>query len=387
MPTRVAIPRFGAKMGSVVLAEWYERDGASVSAGAAVLRVESDNVAFDVEAEADGVLRHRARAGESLVAGDTVALLLSIGERLPVDPSFPAEEAPDEATSLDVPLAELTQPEAPESAGKTAASPPRLLRALDPRSKRSRGTAVLPPREPVFDSAAGPDFPPGSLVSFDPPEAAPEHHEVPTAEEPTPPSPAQEAPPTADVGKRRPETLKLRVQVNFSEVRKLCEQLAREWRAEGLKPADEDVVVRAFARAMDGAGLLGPEKRVTLRRVTAFGEIRVPLANAGLRPFHEAVAERSRPAATVGWAGPEIVSFSQIGIHDGDVRLAEGVRAALAFGAPVSLSVREGARSTMAPHVTITLAVDAEVLGENAAGMLLARIRELLEAPYALLAA
>jgi pyruvate/2-oxoglutarate dehydrogenase complex dihydrolipoamide acyltransferase (E2) component len=111
------------------------------------------------------------------------------------------------------------------------------------------------------------------------------------------------------------------------------------------------------------------------------------VSRAATRPFHEAVADRALQIDSPAEPGPEVVSFSNLGIHDGDVRLDAGQRAALAFGAPLSISIREGTRTVTAPFVTLTLAVDGDAINEHAAATLLARVRELLEAPYALLAA
>ena len=410
MVTTVAIPRLSVNTGSVMLAQWYEHDGASVSIGTPLLRIETDNVAFDIEAEADGVLRQRARSGGTYETGECVAFLLAIGERLPDSPWENPTDA-DPARAVESLQPEANDTRAPTAPNRQAGAAPRLLKALDRRGKRSSGTAILPLREAAFDSAAEPDFPPDSRLTFDPPAARPpvpeavelEIHDV-THDWDAPrlfiheqrhsESALAEGTAHATSDPRSPsQTLRLRARVNFAEVQKLCAQLAKEWRAEGLKPDAEDVVVRAFAIALEAANPGMPLAGVRLRRLTAAGETTHFVPRASTRPFHEAVAGRARksdapeevhPGAA---SSPGVVSFANLGIQDGDVRLGAGETTALAFGAVISVPVREGARTVNAPFVMLTLAADGEAMGEQAAAVLLARIRELLEAPYTLFAA
>ena len=404
MVTTVAIPRLSVNSGSVMLAQWYEPDGASISIGTPLLRIETDNVAFDIEAEAEGVLRQGARSGGTYETGESVAFLLEIGERLPDAPWENPTEV-DPARTVGALQSEAKEARDP---GRQTASAPRLLRALDRRGKGSSGTAILPPREPAFDTASEPDFPLNSSATFDPVESRPtvpegvelEFRGVANDWEPRTQATEDHRQSEATfavvpVAELRPtsQTLRLRARVNFAEVQKLCAQLATEWREEGLKPDAEDVVVRAFAIALEATRPGAPVAGVRLRRLSAAGETTFLVPRAGTRPFHDAVAQRthannvSDDAVPGGASNPEVVSFASLGIQDGDVRLAAGDTTALAFGAVISLPVREGARTVTTPFVTLTLAADGDVVGEQEAAVLLARIRELLESPYTLFAA
>ncbi|OAI43671.1 hypothetical protein AYO38_10525 [bacterium SCGC AG-212-C10] len=85
MAVPVRVPRFGIGREWPIIAEWYHGDGDQVVRGDAVFRVESQNIAFDVEAEEAGTLRHLALAGLPVEAGDPAAYVLAAGEELPED--------------------------------------------------------------------------------------------------------------------------------------------------------------------------------------------------------------------------------------------------------------------------------------------------------------
>lgn len=114
MAVRVAVPKLGNRMRGGLVAEWYQPDGASVQHGEPVCRLECDFVAFDIEAEGDGVLRHRMDAGLVRPPGDLLGVILGNGERMPafepVDleallPEAGADEA--EAQAHEEPVMEL----------------------------------------------------------------------------------------------------------------------------------------------------------------------------------------------------------------------------------------------------------------------------------------
>ena len=83
MAVPVAVPKLGNRMRGGLVAEWYQPDGASVQHGEPVCRLECDFVAFDIEAEGDGVLRHRMDAGLVRPPGDLLGVILGAGERMP----------------------------------------------------------------------------------------------------------------------------------------------------------------------------------------------------------------------------------------------------------------------------------------------------------------
>ena len=56
MATEFTMPKLGLTMEEATILEWLVADGQPVSAGAAVMRIETDKVETDVEISADGVL-------------------------------------------------------------------------------------------------------------------------------------------------------------------------------------------------------------------------------------------------------------------------------------------------------------------------------------------
>lgn len=86
MPSEVAVPALGLGRSNGVLAEWYLPDGAQVQPGDLVCRYETDHIAFEVEAEDAGTLRHRVAAGGRPAQGATAALILAPGEDEPAAP-------------------------------------------------------------------------------------------------------------------------------------------------------------------------------------------------------------------------------------------------------------------------------------------------------------
>ncbi|GAA5149977.1 hypothetical protein GCM10023321_14690 [Pseudonocardia eucalypti] len=56
----LVVPRLGVSVTTVTIVEWLAEDGASVLAGDPVLTVATDKTEVEIEAVADGVLRHGA---------------------------------------------------------------------------------------------------------------------------------------------------------------------------------------------------------------------------------------------------------------------------------------------------------------------------------------
>jgi len=221
---------------------------------------------------------------------------------------------------------------------------------------------------------------------------------APDVEEPESPQPfdATSAPLTADAPApsavpARMSVLFVRTMANVSEVGKMRAQLAREWRSAGLQPADEDVVVRAVARALrespafseldDSIGVCSLEEERTVLRV---------VHNAATRQFRDAVAAIAREDTVSGDddqpCSCTVTSLAEFALDEGTPHLRPGQSIALTMGAVRPTAIFNGNRFDQAPFVTLTLAYDA-ALPEGVAVRLLARIRDLVEAPYALLVA
>ncbi len=83
MATEFTMPKLGLTMEEATILEWLVADGQPVSAGAAVMRIETDKVETDVEISADGVLHHVGRPGDVFACGAVIAYVLELGEAPP----------------------------------------------------------------------------------------------------------------------------------------------------------------------------------------------------------------------------------------------------------------------------------------------------------------
>ncbi|MCC6381444.1 MAG: hypothetical protein IT304_03000 [Dehalococcoidia bacterium] len=477
MPRDVVVPNLGLGSRPAFLAEWYCADGATVSRGEPVYRLECDFVAIDVEAEADGVLRHRLAAG-GIAPGDLVALILAPGERLPRE--LPASDRIEEAPAFAPAWAPETAPEPPsaashpaeESAAFPVAEASTVWNAVAPSPSEApfafaERDGCREQREPADPTAADPageapasepahvlflrrgappapaplqpdgawDPVPGDEVELDTAWLAPVHEEpnpdagddghpfpnaasqafdwrrfevVPEAEPVTADAGFHKAspadlipfPPRAEAAAERPDAsaglandafpldeaggpvyppvvLTFQVTAALAEADKLCAQLAREWRLAEIVPVLEDVVMRAMARA-------ARESTVLADRGTAVGLVVVDRAterllvveDAAARPFRDAVAalgaaeEPGDPAR----CAVTLLALEPFGLDQGAPPLPAGHPLALATGAP-----RDG-------RAVLTLAFAPDVIPMGEAAWFLGRVRELVEAPYALLA-
>ena len=81
MPSEVILPRVDMDMATGKISKWLVDDGAPVTKGQPLFEIETDKAAMEIEAEASGTLRTRARAGADDVAvGSVVAWIYREGE-------------------------------------------------------------------------------------------------------------------------------------------------------------------------------------------------------------------------------------------------------------------------------------------------------------------
>jgi 2-oxoglutarate dehydrogenase E2 component (dihydrolipoamide succinyltransferase) len=71
----IAVPRLNSVDDSYLLLEWLVADGTAVESGQPVAVVETSKAAADIEAAADGVLRHRLAAGKECLVGQVLAVI------------------------------------------------------------------------------------------------------------------------------------------------------------------------------------------------------------------------------------------------------------------------------------------------------------------------
>ena len=122
MAVSVIVPKLASDEAGATLAEWYCHEGEHVAAGQPLCRLERDFVAFDIEAEAEGVLRHAAAVGEVPEPGATLAYLGSAAHEYESAEGYDAPPGvPEPKPEISPPPTFLTEP-TPEPAPLTLPS-------------------------------------------------------------------------------------------------------------------------------------------------------------------------------------------------------------------------------------------------------------------------
>ncbi len=124
MPAEVIMPALGMAQDSGIVLRWLRAEGDQVSAGEALLEVETDKATVELESPIDGTLSGvRAGEGDQVPVGEVIAVVLAVGEQ-PAEPTQPRQPAPE-------PAATPVPHDAP-----TAASPQRRSRLASPKARR-----------------------------------------------------------------------------------------------------------------------------------------------------------------------------------------------------------------------------------------------------------
>ena len=83
MATEFLMPKLGLTMEEGTITEWFADDGATISAGEPLLRIETDKTETDVEAAATGRLHRLGEIGETFACGDRIGWFLGDDEDAP----------------------------------------------------------------------------------------------------------------------------------------------------------------------------------------------------------------------------------------------------------------------------------------------------------------
>ncbi len=117
MAGEIHVPELGESVADATVGRWLKQEGDAVSAGEALVELETDKINFEVEAEQDGVLQSIAKAeGDTVTVGEVIGNLGEGGEAGDgAAPQQEQEEAPEQETAEE-------QPE-PEAASEQEARP------------------------------------------------------------------------------------------------------------------------------------------------------------------------------------------------------------------------------------------------------------------------
>ncbi|MCC6958481.1 MAG: hypothetical protein IT301_01420 [Dehalococcoidia bacterium] len=372
MAVPVALEGFGPGLAGGIVAEWYVADGTPVDTGDAVCRVESGFIAIEVEAGGPGVLRHHVAEGGTGGEG-LLGLIVAPGEQTQPESPAPRVE-PDPGTSGPV-----------ESEREAAAAPPH------PEFEEALVEAVVVPFPKKFSGAPGRawDPVPGDAVEFDSSLFGESPHDRTAAlKEPGGSIPGlplweQEQDPPVEMettftriqqeARATAQVLTMTMVVNLGEAERMRGAFEREWGEQGPAPMLEDVVFRAIAWALEDtpfAGGTGAMLVATTECDLAFA-VREPAA----RSFRDGVTARAAVGdeafESAAWL---FVSLASLGVSSATPRLEPGRHMSFALGA------RDDAG-----RASLKIAYDSALWSEGSAARLLARVRDILDLPYAML--
>lgn len=144
MPREIYLVKVGMTMTEGMVSEWFIADGAEVKKGEMLYALETEKVNLDVDAEADGTVKHLVEVGVTLAPGDVVGYIFEQGESIP-DVLPGATSQPDIVVNEEPVAVESTAPMAVEdvvSDGYVKASPAarRLAKELNVNYQTLQGT-------------------------------------------------------------------------------------------------------------------------------------------------------------------------------------------------------------------------------------------------------
>jgi len=144
MPREVYLVKVGMTMTEGMVSEWFIADGAEVKKGEMLYSLETEKVNLDVDAEADGTVKHLVEAGVTQAPGDVVGYIFEPGESIPdVLPgatSQPEIDAPAEPAATESPAPAMAKEVATDGNVKASPAARRLARELNVNYQSLQGT-------------------------------------------------------------------------------------------------------------------------------------------------------------------------------------------------------------------------------------------------------
>jgi pyruvate/2-oxoglutarate dehydrogenase complex dihydrolipoamide acyltransferase (E2) component len=125
MAIEILLPKLGLTMEEGTVEEWLVADGAVITVGMPLLRLATDKIDVDVEAEADGILARAVPDGATLEPGSVLGWLLESGESAPngVAPSAPTSDSSEPDAVRFTTMQGPDQDEVSQAGGRAFVSP------------------------------------------------------------------------------------------------------------------------------------------------------------------------------------------------------------------------------------------------------------------------
>ncbi|QIF01001.1 dihydrolipoyllysine-residue succinyltransferase [Roseimicrobium sp. ORNL1] len=149
MSTEVKIPTLGESIAGGLISKWHKNDGDAVKAGDVLLTLETDKVAQEIAAEADGVLRQKAKEGDEVEVGAVVATIESGAGAPAAAAPAPAPKEPEKAAASAPKAAEpAPAPAAKKEEAPKAEAAPQLKLVPKPEAEAAPAPAPKPTPSP-----------------------------------------------------------------------------------------------------------------------------------------------------------------------------------------------------------------------------------------------
>jgi pyruvate dehydrogenase E2 component (dihydrolipoamide acetyltransferase) len=396
MITEVIMPKLGLTMDEGTILSWLKSEGDTVRAGEALLSVETDKVAIDVEAPAEGtLLKILIPVGATVPLGEILAFIGEPGEAVPM-----AIRSTPEAAALAAPAAQNRTIEsvATPSAGPLKVSP--IARKLAEENN-------------IDLSGIQGSGPQGRIVEAD-------IRAILSARERTAPSQAMtlgiayKIQPLTAVRKvtalRLSESFRtiphfyLSVEVNVASLVMLRDELSRRYDSQpGIHLTHTDLLLKALALTLPRHPMLNAAYYKE-SEIKIYTEINPGVAIAtehGLvvGVFHHAdrmslgeiarrrhslaakAQERQLTPQDISGGTFTLTNLGMYGVDDFSAIINPGQSAILAVGAIRERPVAEAGQLALRPTLRMTLAVDHRVADGAAGALFLKDIRAILETP------
>jgi pyruvate dehydrogenase E2 component (dihydrolipoamide acetyltransferase) len=422
----ITMPRLSDSMEEGTILRWLVADGSAVSRGDEIAEIETDKANMTYEADAAGTFRAVASEGDALPVGAVIAHVLADGESAPAAsdgapaavPAGPVAGEDDSAGGA----AEIVSPAPP--AGSAAAPDESGAAGDGARVKASPVARRLARKLGVELGSLSGSGPGGRIVKAD----------VEAASQASPPpaaggaAPSPSAPAAGGTGKGEVTTVDLTsiqktiarrmaesratvpdIQIRTeADVTDLLALRAQMKAAQGSAPSVNDFVVKACALALreqprvnaaykDGVFELYGRVNVGVA-VAGEGTLIVPtIFDADVQPV-TAIAQQARALAERARNGtilpPElsggtftVSNLGMFGVTSFTAVVNPGQAAILAVGAAVARPSFDADAAVVKRNLMdISLSCDHRILYGADAAQFVARVRELLQAPFALLA-
>ena len=393
MAVEVILPKLDEAMRTGRIIKWMKDEGDRVEKGEAIFELETEKVTFEIEAEQAGILSSvRAKAGDVVPVGTTVAFILQPGEKAPEIPEPVAEAKGATPTAAALVTSEIEVKASPV-AKKLAKE-----HNIDLSLVKGTGPGGRITREDVLQAVEE-----GKVVKALPAREEPEA----TEEEIVPLSSMREI-----IASRMTESFQtphfyLTVEVDTMELSKVRTQLLPTIESKtGIRLTLTDLIIKIVAKALednpslnctyiDGAVKLF--KRIAIGLVTAIeGGLVVPVIHQAnkksLAEIAQARAElvqkaRDRKLSKEEMRGSTftISNMGMLGIDQFSAIIQPPEAAILAVGRVADRVVVKSGEIVIRPMMNLTISIDHRVLDGAIAAAFLQSAKNYIENPLNLL--